>query len=148
MKMHLPILVVDHQLPMRQAVCTVLRDIGFPEILEAASGAEAMRALKTNQVAAVISEWNMPGLSGLGLLRWTRSETALRDVPFLLVSAATERERVRTAFDCGASEYLVKPYTAQDLANKIQRILGKEQRESSLDASAGQIGRASCRERV
>ncbi len=121
---------------MRQAVGAALRDMGFPEIIEVSSGAEAMRILKTTTVAAVISDWNMPGLSGLGLLRWVRSEAALASLPFLLVSAETDRERVRTALECGASEYLIKPYTVQDLANKIGRILGNEQRENTLDARA------------
>ncbi len=138
MKKRLPILVVDDQWPMRQAVTAGLRDMGFQETLQAANGAEAMRILKTTAVAAVISDWNMPGMSGLGLLRWVRSEAQHAELPFMLVTAESDRERVRAAVQAGVSEYLVKPYTVQDLANKVQRMLGKERRGSPPAPSAGQ----------
>ena len=138
MKKQLPILVVDDQWPMRQALTAALRDMGFREVLAASNAQEAMRALAGASVAAVISDWNMPGMSGIGLLRWVRSQPALAGLPFMLVTAETDRERVRMAIQAGVSEYLVKPYTVQDLANKIQRILGKEQRDTPLDMRSGE----------
>lgn len=137
MKQQLPILVVDDQLPMRQALSAALRDMGFAQVIQATNGQEAMRALRTTPVAAVISDWNMPGMSGLGLLRWVRSEPALSRLPFMLVTAETDRERVRMAITAGASEYLVKPYTVQDLANKVRRIIDREQRNTNLNTPAG-----------
>lgn len=121
MKKQLPILVVDSQMPIQQALSATLHDMGFAEVIQAASAQEAMRILKSTLVAAVISDWNMPGMTGLGLLRWVRCEPALASMPFMLVSAETDRERVRQAISAGASEYLVKPYTVQDLANKVGR---------------------------
>jgi hypothetical protein len=136
MKQQLPILVVDDQLPMRQALSAALRDMGFAQVIQATNGQEAMRALRTTPVAAVISDWNMPGMSGIGLLRWVRSEPALSRLPFMLVTAETDRERVRMAISSGASEYLVKPYTVQDLANKVRKIIGREQRDTCVSAPA------------
>jgi two-component system, sensor histidine kinase and response regulator len=73
MTKQLPILVVDHQWPMRQAVTTALNDMGFMNVIQESNGLDAMRTLRTTPVAAVISDWTMPGMSGLGLLRWLRS---------------------------------------------------------------------------
>ena len=102
MKQQLPILVVDDQLPMRQALSAALRDMGFAQVIQATNGQEAMRALRTTPVAAIISDWNMPGMSGIGLLRWVRSEQALSRLPFMLVTAETDRQRVRMAITAGA----------------------------------------------
>ncbi|HVK94789.1 MAG TPA: response regulator [Noviherbaspirillum sp.] len=134
----LPILVVDDQWPMREAVTSALHDMGFPATLQAVNGVDAMRILKSVQVSAVISDWNMPGLSGLGLLRWVRNEARHAAVPFMLVTAESDRERVRSAIQAGASEYLVKPFTVQDLANKVRKMLGREGQELPSLPAAGQ----------
>lgn len=137
MKKQLPILVVDSQMPIRQVLAATLHDMGFAEVIQAASGQEAMRILKTTPVAAVISDWNMPGMTGLGLLRWVRCEPALASLPFVLVTAETDRERMRQAISAGASEYLVKPYTVQDLANKVRKIVDPDQCDEALSTPAG-----------
>ncbi|HYD59472.1 MAG TPA: response regulator [Noviherbaspirillum sp.] len=137
MKRQLPILVVDDQWPMRQALTAALRDMGFHDVITASNGQEAVRVLSGTPVSAVISDWNMPGMTGIGLLRWARMQPALAGLPFMLVSAETDRDRVRMAIQAGVSEYLVKPYTVQDLANKIQRILGKEWCEAPLRVQSG-----------
>jgi CheY-like chemotaxis protein len=134
MKTLLPILIVDDQLPMREALSGALGAMGFREILHAVSGNAAMKVLRDTPVAAVISGWDMPGMTGIGLLRWVRSRPEGGNLPFMLVTAETNRERARMALAAGASEYLIKPYTVQDLSNKIQRILGVERRGTSLDA--------------
>ncbi|MGH8809359.1 MAG: response regulator [Noviherbaspirillum sp.] len=138
MKKRLPILVVDDHWQMRQAVTAALHDMGFEATLQAVGGADAMRILKTTKVAAVISDWTMPGLTGLGLLRWMRGNAQHADVPFLLVTAESDRERVRAAIEAGVSEYLVTPYTVQDLANKVRKMLGKDRYESAPVPAAGQ----------
>lgn len=123
MKRQFHILVVDEQWSMRQAVAASLRDMGFREIFLAADALEAKRILQTERVAAVIADWNLSGMSGLELLHWVRGEQRFATLPFVLVTGKTDRERVRQAIEAGASEYLVRPYTVQDLANKVQRTL-------------------------
>ncbi len=138
MNKQLPILVVDYQWPMRQAVTAALNDMGFMEVIQESNGLDAMRTLRSTPVAAVISDWTMPGMSGLGLLRWMRSEADYATLPFILISAESDRERVRMATEAGVSEYLVKPYTVQDLANKIKRVLGAEHSEAPQNALEGE----------
>lgn len=138
MNKQFPILVVDEQWSMRQSVAAALRDMGCQQVLLAANGLEAMHLLQTEQIAAVISDWHMNGIDGLDLLRWVRSESAYFGLPFILVTTQIDRERVRTALAAGASEYLVKPYTAQDLANKITRTLGQECLVKPLDTVKGE----------
>lgn len=137
MKKQLPILVVDDQWPMRQALTAALHDMGFHDVIAASNGQEAIRTLADTPVAAVISDWNMIGMTGIGLLRWVRTQPALAGLPFMLVAAETDRDRMRMAIQAGVSEYLVKPYTVQDLANKIQRILGKERCETPIHVQSG-----------
>lgn len=136
MHKQLPILVVDEQWTMRHSVAAALRDIGFPHILLAANGLEAIHILQAEPVAAVISDWAMSSLDGIALLRWIRSEPARTGLPFVLVTAITDPERMRIAVEAGASEYLVKPYTVRDLAGKMQRILGPAFMPTSLDTAA------------
>ena len=138
MNKQLPILVVDYQWPMRQAVTAALNDMGFMEVIQESNGLDAMRTLRSTPVAAVISDWTMPGMSGLGLLRWIRSEANHAGLPFILISAESDRERVRMATEAGVSEYLVKPYTVQDLANKIKRVLGTEHNDLQSNTLAGE----------
>lgn len=136
MKKQLPLLVVDDRWLMRQTITATLRDMGYNQLVEAASGLEAMRILQNTSFAAVISDWDMPGMNGLGLLRWMRSKPDFANIPFMMVSAEASREQVRTAVESGVSSYMVKPFTVQDFANKIERILGQER--TSLPMASGE----------
>ena len=138
MNKQLPILVVDYQRPMRQAITAALHDLGFTDVIQESSGLDAMRTLRSTSVAAVIADWTMPGMSGLGLLRWVRSEANYAKLPFILITAESDREKVRMATEAGVSEYLIKPYTVQDLANKIKRVLGGESQEAPQNALVGE----------
>lgn len=137
MHKQLPILVVDEQWTMRHSVAAALRDIGFSHVLLAVNGLEAIHILQAEPVAAVISDWAMSSLDGIALLRWIRSEPTRAGLPFVLVTAISDPERMRIAIEAGASEYLVKPYTVRDLAGKMQRILSPAFTPTSLEAAAG-----------
>jgi len=116
-------LVVDELETMRQATSTRLRSLGAGTIVTASDGAEALRILRTQRVDVALSDWNLPGTSGLELLKLVRADDRLYRVPFILITAATERGRVAEAIACGVSGLLVKPYTAELLAERIERAL-------------------------
>lgn len=134
MKKQLPVLIVNDLQSMRHAMSAALHDIGIDEVLQAINGVEAIRILKAERVSAVISEWKMPGLNGLDLLRWMRSDPVLASLPFMIVTTESNPAQMRTATSAGASEYLVKPYTMQDFANKVKRLLGGHQHAIPLAA--------------
>jgi len=125
MKTDYPVLIVAGQWSIPEAVESALHDIGFPDVLIVSSGIDAIKTLQSKPVSAVISDWNVGAISGLGLLRWIRNEQAYAALPFMLVTAQADQEMVRAAVAAGASECLVKPYTVQDLANRMTRILGR-----------------------
>lgn len=136
MKEQLPVLIVNDLQSMRNAMRDALHDIGINEVLQAINGVEAIRILKTERVSAVISDWKMLGLNGLDLLRWMRNDPVLASLPFMMVTSESSPAQMRTAISSGASEYLVKPYTMQDFANKVKRLLGGYQHEMPLAAQA------------
>lgn len=136
MKKQLPVLIVNDLQSMRHAMSAALHEIGVNEVLQAINGVEAIRILKTERVSAVISDWKMPGLGGLDLLRWMRNDPVLANLPFMMVTSESNPAQMRTAINSGASEYLVKPYTMQDFANKVKRLLGGHQHGMPLAVQA------------
>jgi two-component system chemotaxis response regulator CheY len=118
------ILVVDDMLTMRKIVIKVCKEVGFTDIIEAAEGALAWTALEgsTPQVGLVISDWNMPNMSGLDFLRKVRSDARFAKLPFLLVTAEAEQHQVVEAIKAGVSNYVVKPFTADQLKDKIDAV--------------------------
>lgn len=132
MKKQFPVLIVDNLQWMRHSMLAALHEIGIKEVVQAINGVEAIRILKTERVSAVISDWTMPGLTGLDLLRWMRSDPVLASLPFMVVTSESSPAQMRTAISSGASEYLVKPYTMQDFANKVKRLLNDCQHEVPL----------------
>lgn len=132
MEMQLPVLIVSDLQTMRHAMSAALHELGVNKFLQAIGGADAIRILKTERVAAVISEWKMPGLNGLDLLRWMRNDPVLVSLPFMMVTSESSPVQMRTAINSGASEYLIKPYTMHDFAHKVKRLLGGYQHEIPL----------------
>lgn len=114
-------LVVDDFEPMRKVTATQLRSLGFEDILSAANGAEALRIIKRQAVDVVLSDWNMPVMDGLELLKTLRGDAAFAHLPFIMITAEAERLRVADAIASGVSDLLVKPYTAARLMERIDR---------------------------
>lgn len=137
MKNKLPVLIVDNLQSMRHAMSAALHEIGIDEVLQAINGVEAIRILKTERVGAVISDWQMSGLTGLDLLRWMRNNPVLAGLPFMMMTSESNPAQMRIAIDSGASEYLIKPYTMQVFANKVKRLLAGYQHEIPLVIQAG-----------
>ncbi len=116
-------LVVDDFAPMREIVRKVLQEIGYQHIQEANDGATALPMLKDGPFDMLITDWNMPKLPGIELLRAVRAEPKLAGLPVLMVTAEVKREQIIAATQAGVNGYIIKPFTAQALAAKVQKIL-------------------------
>ena len=119
------ILVVDDFLTMRRIVRNLLKQLGYENVVEAEDGEQAFVKLKGGGFGFVISDWNMPVLDGLGLIGKVRSDPELKDLPFLMVTAEAEKAKVIEAIRAGVSNYVVKPFTAEVLKEKIEKIFTK-----------------------
>jgi len=119
------ILVVDDFPTMRRIVRTLLKELGFTNVDEAEDGQEALAKLKSGGFQLVVSDWNMPNLDGLEMLRHIRADEALKHLPVLMVTAEAKKENIIAAAKAGASGYVVKPFTAATLEEKLNKIFEK-----------------------
>jgi two-component system chemotaxis response regulator CheY len=117
------ILVVDDFATMRKVIRNLLKQSGYEDIAEAEDGVTAMNVLKSTKIDFVISDWNMPNMTGIELLRAVRSDNDLCAMPFLMVTAESLKENVVEAVKAGVSNYIVKPFTAEVLGEKIEKII-------------------------
>ena len=117
-------LVVDDQQTMRSLVRTGLQQLGFRTIYEAPDGEEGLRHMLSRPVHLVISDYNMPKLDGLGLLRAIRSHPPIQKTAFIILTGRADKELVQRAVQFGVNNYLVKPFTVQTLKEKIEAIFG------------------------
>jgi two-component system chemotaxis response regulator CheY len=118
------ILVVDDMLTMRKLVMKVCKEIGFTDLTEAADGALAWEAVSTANppFGLVISDWNMPNMSGLDFLKKVRADARFKALPFVLVTAEAEQDQIVEAIKSGVSNYVVKPFTADILKAKLETV--------------------------
>jgi len=116
------ILIVDDFSTMRRIIKNLLRDLGFTNVTEADDGNSALPLLQNGHFDFLITDWNMPGMSGLELLRKVRAEERLADLPVLMVTAEAKREQIIEAARAGVNGYVVKPFTGMALKEKIERI--------------------------
>jgi two-component system, chemotaxis family, chemotaxis protein CheY len=119
------ILVVDDFSTMRRIIKNILRQLGFNNIVEADDGATAWEALNRDKIDFVISDWNMPKMPGIDLLRKVRSSEEFAKMPFLMVTAEAQQENIIEAVQAKVSNYIVKPFTAETLGAKIEKIFEK-----------------------
>ena len=117
-------LVVDDQMTMRSLVRTSLQQLGVREIREAADGEIALREIVTKPAHLIISDYNMPNLDGLGLLRAIRAHPPTSKTAFIMLTGRADRELVQRAVQFGVNNYLVKPFTTQTLKEKIEAVFG------------------------
>jgi two-component system, chemotaxis family, chemotaxis protein CheY len=120
---NIKILVVDDFATMRKVVRNLLKQVGYEDIVEAEDGVMALRALKSQKIDVVISDWNMPNMSGLELLKAVRDDGDLAKTPFLMVTAEALQDNVVAAVKAGVNDYIVKPFTAEVLNEKIIKIM-------------------------
>ncbi len=116
------ILIVDDFSTMRRIIKNLLRDLGFNNTQEADDGTTALPMLQNGDFDFLITDWNMPGMTGLDLLKAVRADPKLKDLPVLMVTAEAKRDQIIEAAQAGVNGYIVKPFTAQTLKEKIEKI--------------------------
>jgi len=120
---NMKILVVDDFSTMRRIVRNLLKELGFANVHEAEDGVDALNKLRgEGNFEFVVSDWNMPNMTGIDLLRNIRGDAALKHLPVLMVTAEAKRENIIEAAQAGASGYVVKPFTAATLDEKLKKI--------------------------
>jgi len=116
------ILIVDDFSTMRRIIKNLLRDLGFTNTHEADDGATGLPMLQSGNFDFLVTDWNMPGMTGIDLLKAVRDDDKIKDLPVLMVTAEAKREQIVLAAEAGVNGYVVKPFTAQTLQEKIEKI--------------------------
>ncbi|ETT00700.1 chemotaxis response regulator CheY [Providencia sp. PROV188] len=121
----LSFLVVDDFSTMRRIVRNLLKELGFNKIEEAEDGVDALEKIRAGNIDFVVADWNMPNMDGLELLKTIRGDDALKHIPVLMVTAEAKKENIIAAAQAGASGYVVKPFTAAILEEKLNKVFEK-----------------------
>jgi two-component system chemotaxis response regulator CheY len=116
------ILVVDDMATMRRIVKNILKQLGFASVEEAENGQEALQKLRADTFGFVVSDWNMPVMTGIDMLREIRADEKLKAIPVLMVTAEAQQANLVEAIQAGVSNYIVKPFTAETMQQKLQKI--------------------------
>ena len=128
MNTDLKFLVVDDFSTMRRIVSNLLKELGFTNVEEAEDGVAALQKLRGGTFDFIVSDWNMPNMTGIELLRAVRADPALKHLPMLMVTAEAKKENIVEAAQAGASGYVVKPFTAATLDEKLNKIFQNMQK--------------------
>ena len=118
------VLIVDDYKTMLRIIRNLLKQIGFNNVEEASDGSEALSKLRMKNFGLIISDWNMEPMTGLQLLQEVRADTKLKTIPFIMITAESKTENVVAAKQAGVSNYIVKPFNAETLQGKIEKVLG------------------------
>ena len=131
------ILIVDDSLPMRSVIKRTIKAAGYgnADLLEAANGQEAMDLLKNNWVDIVMTDYNMPVMNGLELIKNIKKDEISKDIPVIVISTEGNESKIQEFMDSGAEGYITKPFTAEAIRDLIVNILGEVDYEEDLDAS-------------
>ena len=127
----LKFLVGDDFATMRRIIRNLLKELGFSNVDEAEDGVNALQKLRAERFDFVISDWNMPNMTGIDLLRNIRADEQLKGTPVLMVTAEAKKENIIAAAQAGASGYVVKPFTAATLDEKLKKIFQTMNREGA-----------------
>lgn len=122
MDKNMKILIVDDFSTMRRIIKNLLRDLGYTNTQEADDGVTALPMLRNGEFDFLVTDWNMPGMTGIDLLKEVRSDAKLASLPVLMVTAEAKRDQIIEAAQAGVNGYVVKPFTAQVLKEKIDKI--------------------------
>ena len=120
-------MVVDDFSTMRRIVRKILKDLQFQEIIEAENGVEALRLLESHKVDLIVSDWNMPTMTGLELLKRVRADERFKGLPFLMVTAEAQKENIIEAIQAKVSNYVVKPFSPAVFTEKLAKIIPQGQ---------------------
>jgi two-component system chemotaxis response regulator CheY len=116
------VLIVDDAATMRRIVKGLLHELGFKNMREAVDGSAALEELKRKKADLVVSDWNMPVMTGIELLKAIKADGDLKSVPVLMVTAEAKKENIVEALQAGVSNYIVKPFNAKTLEEKLNKI--------------------------
>ncbi|HIJ77725.1 MAG: response regulator [Desulfobulbaceae bacterium] len=119
---NMKVLVVDDFATMRRIVKNILTQLGFKNIIEADDGTTALDVLKSQKIDLIISDWNMPKMTGLDLLKAVRGDAGMANTPFIMVTAEAQQDNIILAVKAKVSQYIVKPFTADTLSEKLDKI--------------------------
>jgi two-component system, chemotaxis family, chemotaxis protein CheY len=119
---NMKILVVDDFATMRRIIKNILTQLGFKNIIEADDGTTALEVLKSEKIGLIVSDWNMPKMTGLDLLKAVRADASLANTPFIMVTAEAQQDNIILAVKAKVSQYIVKPFTAETLSEKLNKI--------------------------
>jgi two-component system chemotaxis response regulator CheY len=119
---NMKVLVVDDMVTMRRIVKNILKQLGFGNVDEAENGQEALQKLRADTFGFVVSDWNMPIMTGIDMLRAIRADEKLKAIPVLMVTAEAQQSNLVEAVQAGVSNYIVKPFTAETMQEKIGKI--------------------------
>lgn len=122
MDLNVRVLIVDDFATMRRILKNILKQIGFTNISESDNGKSALMELKKEKYNLILCDWNMPEMSGLELLKKMRSDDGLKDIPFVMVTAEAQKDNIIEAVKSGVSSYIVKPFTAETIGEKLKKI--------------------------
>jgi two-component system chemotaxis response regulator CheY len=129
--MKMKFLVVDDFSTMRRIVRNLLKELGFMNVDEAEDGAVALSRLTSEHFDFVVTDWNMPNMDGLTLLQKIRANAQIKHLPVLMITAEAKKENIVAAAQAGASGYIVKPFTAATLSEKLNKIFEKLEKEAA-----------------
>jgi two-component system, chemotaxis family, chemotaxis protein CheY len=116
------VLVVDDSAVMRQIIKKNLKELGFTELSEAEDGAAGLKKAGEEPVDLIVSDWNMPNMTGLEFLKAVRADAAIKGVAFIMVTSEADKEKIMEAVQAGVNQYIVKPFNAMQLEEKIKAI--------------------------
>jgi two-component system chemotaxis response regulator CheY len=124
MDLNMKVMIVDDFATMRRILRNILKQIGFKNIIEADDGKHALKELKKEKVDLIMCDWNMPEMPGIELLKNVRSDDELKEIPFVMVTAEAQKDNILEAVKSGVSNYVVKPFTAETITEKLSKIFG------------------------
>ena len=122
--MNMNVLIVDDYKTMLRIIENLLKQLGFKNVLQATDGSAALKILRETTCGLVISDWNMQPMTGLQLLKEVRADEKLKTTPFIMITAESKTENVVAAKEAGVNNYIVKPFNAETLKQKISGVLG------------------------
>ncbi len=122
MDLNMKVLIVDDFATMRKIVRNVLKQIGFTTMIEADNGKAALKVIKKENIDLILCDWNMPEMPGIELLKAIRSDDELKNIPFVMVTAEAQKDNIIEAVKAGVSSYIVKPFTAETVSEKLNTI--------------------------
>jgi two-component system chemotaxis response regulator CheY len=122
MDLNMKVLIVDDFATMRRILKNIMKQIGFSSITEAENGKDALKILKEETIDLVLCDWNMPEMPGIDLLNAVRGDDQLKGTPFVMVTAEAQKENIIEAVKAGVSSYIVKPFTAETVEEKLKKI--------------------------